>query len=143
MSSINCLNSSFRRLKYCIKYEFIDWIVNNIWLVQKFTCRLKTYKTCKPMVRFSKYEFNNNILSGVTLLRVTLDITLTQPNIYIYIYIQINALDFFLFEAKWKKSKFCMTNDFFFLVSCRKKTYINNSRITSFGTSFSTTLLRS
>ena len=96
------------------------------------------------MVRFSKYEFNNNILSGVTLLRVTLDVTLTHPNIYIYIYIyiyiQINALDFFLFEAKWKESKFCMTNDFFFFLGYRKKIHINNSKITSFHTSFSTIL---
>ena len=32
---------------------------------------LKTYRTCNPIVRFSKYEFNNKLLVGVTLLRVT------------------------------------------------------------------------
>ena len=32
---------------------------------------LRTYKTCDPMVRFSKCEFNNKLLGGVTLLRVT------------------------------------------------------------------------
>ena len=28
MSSINCLNSSFCSLKYCIKYELMDQIIN-------------------------------------------------------------------------------------------------------------------
>ena len=41
---------------------------------------LKTYKTCNPMVKFLKYEFYNKLLDGVTLdgvtlLRVTLDVT--------------------------------------------------------------------
>ena len=39
------------------------------------------------MVRFSKYEFNNKLLDGVILLRVTSGVTWTQPHIYIYIYI--------------------------------------------------------
>ena len=30
ISSINCLKSSFYSLKYCIKYEFMNQIVNNI-----------------------------------------------------------------------------------------------------------------
>ena len=55
--------------------EFIDQMINNIQLAYK----LKTYKTCNPMVRFSKYEFNNKLFSGVILLQVTLDVTLTQP----------------------------------------------------------------
>ena len=38
------------------------------------------------MVRFSKYEFNNKLLDGVILLRVTSGVTWTQPHIYIYIY---------------------------------------------------------
>ena len=33
---------------------------------------------------FSKYEFYNELLDGVTLLRVTPDVTWTQPYIYIY-----------------------------------------------------------
>ena len=36
---------------------------------------LKTYRTCNTTMRFSKYEFNNKLLSGVTLLIVTLDVT--------------------------------------------------------------------
>ena len=31
---------------------------------------LRTYRTCNSTVGFSKYEFNNKLLSGVTLLRV-------------------------------------------------------------------------
>ena len=46
---------------------------------------LRTYKTCNSTIGFAKYEFNNKLLSGVTLLRVTLSVTWTQP-IYIYIY---------------------------------------------------------
>ena len=38
------------------------------------------------MVGFSKYEFYDKLLGGVTLLRVTPGVTWTQP-IYIYIYI--------------------------------------------------------
>ena len=36
---------------------------------------LRTYRTYNPMVKFSKYEFNNKSLGGVTLLRVTPSIT--------------------------------------------------------------------
>ena len=36
---------------------------------------LKTYRTCNPTVRFPKYEFNNKLLSGVILLRVTPRVT--------------------------------------------------------------------
>ena len=36
---------------------------------------LRTYKTCNSTVGFSKYEFNNKLLSGVTLFRVISDIT--------------------------------------------------------------------
>ena len=35
---------------------------------------------------FSKYEFYNKLLSGVTLLRVTQGVIWTQSYIYIYIY---------------------------------------------------------
>ena len=54
--------------------EFIDQMINNIQL----TYKLKTYKTCNPMMRFSKYEFNNKLFSGVILLQVILGVTLTQ-----------------------------------------------------------------
>ena len=35
----------------------------------------KTYRTCNATVRFSKYEFNNKLLGGVTLLRVISSVT--------------------------------------------------------------------
>ena len=48
-------------------------------MVWKLACILRPYKTCNPIVRFSKYDFNNKLLGGVTFFRVTLDITWTQP----------------------------------------------------------------
>ena len=36
---------------------------------------LRTYRTCKPIIGFLKYEFNNKLLDGITLFRVTLYIT--------------------------------------------------------------------
>ena len=41
MSLINCLNCKFCSLKLCIKYKFIDHIVNNIRLIQNLTRVLK------------------------------------------------------------------------------------------------------
>ena len=38
---------------------------------------LKTYRTCNLIVGFTKYEFNNKLLGGVTFFRVTLDVTRT------------------------------------------------------------------
>ena len=46
-------------------------MVNNIQL----TWLLRRYRTCNLMVEFSKYEFYNKLLSGVTLLRVILGVT--------------------------------------------------------------------
>ena len=51
--------------------------VNNIRLAWKLTCMLSTYKTCNLIVEFLKYEFNNKLLSGVILLRITLGVTWT------------------------------------------------------------------
>ena len=48
---------------------------NNIQLA----CMLRTYRTCNPMVEFSKYEFNNKLLGSVTFFRVTSGVTRTQP----------------------------------------------------------------
>ena len=62
----------------------MDWIVNNIQLIWKLAWILRTYRTCNSMVEFSKYEFNNKLLDGVILLRVTSGVTWTQPHIYIY-----------------------------------------------------------
>ena len=42
---------------------------------------LRTYRTCHPMVEFSKYEFNNKLLVCVTFFRVTSSVTWTQPYI--------------------------------------------------------------
>ena len=51
---------------------------------------LRTYRTCNSTMGFSKYEFYNKLLGGISLLRVTPSVIWTQPiyiNIYIYIYI--------------------------------------------------------
>ena len=62
----------------------MDWIVYNIQLTQKLAWILRKYRTCNLTVRFSKYEFYNKILGGVTLFRVTPGVRWTQPNpIYI------------------------------------------------------------
>ena len=61
----------------------MDQMVNNIQLTWKLAELLRTYRTCKSTVWFSKYKFYNKLLSGVTLLRVTPSVTRTQP-IYIF-----------------------------------------------------------
>ena len=58
----------------------MDQMINNIRLTWKLACMLRTYKTCDPMVRFSKCEFNNKLLGGVTLLRAT------QLSFFFFIY---------------------------------------------------------
>ena len=50
----------------------MDHKVNNIRLAWKLACMLSTYRTCNSTVGFIKYEFNNKLLSGVTLFGVTL-----------------------------------------------------------------------
>ena len=47
----------------------------------KLAWMLRPYKTCNPTVGFSKYEFNNKLLGGVTFFRVTSSLTWTQPYI--------------------------------------------------------------
>ena len=49
----------------------MDRMINYIWLIWNLACMFRTYKTCNSTVGFSKYEFNNKLLSGVTLFRVT------------------------------------------------------------------------
>ena len=44
-------------------------------LAGKLACMLRTYKTCNPTVEFSKYEFNNKLLVGVTFFRVISGVT--------------------------------------------------------------------
>ena len=57
-------------------------IVNYIWFTWKLACILRTYRTCNPTVEFSKYEFSNKLLVGVTFFKVTSSITWTQPYIF-------------------------------------------------------------
>ena len=47
----------------------------------KLACMLRTYRTYNPTVGFSKYEFNNKLLGGVTFFRVMSSLTWTQPYI--------------------------------------------------------------
>ena len=41
----------------------------------KIGINVKTYRTCNPMVGFSKYEFNNKLLGDVTFFRVISRVT--------------------------------------------------------------------
>ena len=56
-------------------------MVNYTKLAWKFVCMLGTYRKCDPTDGFSKYEFNNKLLAGVTFFRVTRSVTWTQPYI--------------------------------------------------------------
>ena len=42
---------------------------------------LRTYRACNPTVGFSKYEFNNKLLEGVTFFWITSCVTLTKAYI--------------------------------------------------------------
>ena len=52
---------------------------------------LRAYRTCNPTVEFSKYEFYNNLLVGVTL-----------SNVKLYIYNLIHYEQLFLIRHKLK-----------------------------------------
>ena len=56
-------------------------MVNYTCLTWKLACMLRTYRTCNPIVGFSKYEFNIKLFGGVSFFRVTLGITSIQPYI--------------------------------------------------------------
>ena len=58
----------------------MDRKVNNIQLTWKLARMLRAYWTCNPTIEFSKYEFYDNLLGGITLSNVKL---------YIYLYIYI------------------------------------------------------
>ena len=60
------------------KIWFIDQMVNYIQLAWKLVFMLILYRTCHPTIRFSKYEFNNKLLGGVTFFRVMSGVTWTQ-----------------------------------------------------------------
>ena len=61
---------------------------------------LRTYKIYNSTVRFLKYEFNNKLLDGITLFRVTLYITWTQ-----YMYIYNDGIFKIILPKKTKKNK--------------------------------------
>ena len=56
-------------------------MVNYTWLSQQLACMLKPYRSCIPTVGFSKYEFHNKLLVGVTFFKVTSSVIWTQPYI--------------------------------------------------------------
>ena len=56
-------------------------MVNYIWLTWKLACMLRSCGTCNPTVGFSKYEFNNKLLEGVTFFWITSCVTLTKAYI--------------------------------------------------------------
>ena len=47
-------------------------MVNYIRLAWKLARMLRTYRPCNPTVGSSKYEFNNKLLGGIILVKVTL-----------------------------------------------------------------------
>ena len=59
----------------------MDQMVNYVRLAWKLACKLRTCRACNPMVELSKYEFNKNLLDGVTFFRITLGVTQTQSYI--------------------------------------------------------------
>ena len=59
----------------------MNLIVIYIWPSWKLACIKRTYRTCNSTIRFSKYEFNNKLLGGVTLIIVTQSVTTIQPYI--------------------------------------------------------------
>ena len=50
---------------------------------------LRIDKTCNPTIEFSNYDFYNKLLGGVTLLKVTPGVNLTQF-VYTHTHIYIN-----------------------------------------------------
>ena len=63
------------------KIWLFDQMVNYIRFAWKLACMLRPYRTYNPTVGFSKYEYNNKLLDGVTVFKVTLSVTRTQPYI--------------------------------------------------------------
>ena len=50
-------------------------MVNYTRLALKLACMLRTYRSCNPMVGFSKYAFNNKLMGGVTFIIFTSCVT--------------------------------------------------------------------
>ena len=53
----------------------MNQMINNIQLIWKLACMLRTYRKYNPTVGFSKYEFNNKLLGGVTFFRIMSSVT--------------------------------------------------------------------
>ena len=53
----------------------------------RLACTLRLYRTCNPIVGFSKYEFNNKLLGDVTFfrnyIRCTLNPTIGIHDLYV------------------------------------------------------------
>ena len=77
---LNFLAEKFSSIFFAFPLK--DQMVNYTWLTWKLTCMLGIYRTCNPMIGFSKYEFNNKLLVGVTFFRVISGVTWTQPYIF-------------------------------------------------------------
>ena len=56
-------------------------MVNYIRLAGKLACMLRPYITCNLTVGFSKYEFTNKLLGGVTFFKVMSSVIRTQSYI--------------------------------------------------------------
>ena len=57
MSSIDYLNYKFFSLKLCIKYKFINHVINNIWLIQNLTYLLRAKRACNLSIQ--QLDFQN------------------------------------------------------------------------------------
>ena len=60
----------------------MDRMVNNNWLAWILVCMLRTDRTYNSTIEFVKYEFNNKLLGGVTLLKATPSVICTQSTHY-------------------------------------------------------------
>ena len=58
----------------------------------KIGMHVKKYRTCNSTVGFSKYEFNSKLLSGVTLLRVTLSVCVYQTQYWLCIWMCLSII---------------------------------------------------
>ena len=60
----------------------MDQIVYAIQITWKLAWILRSYWTCNSIVGFSKYEFYNKLLGGITLLRVTPYVTWQEIHVF-------------------------------------------------------------
>ena len=74
-------------------------------------CILRTYRPYNPTVKFLKYEFNNKLLNGVILFRITSSVTWIQPYIYIHTHIE---------KLSWNKLKYDHFNNILVFLNKKK-----------------------